>query len=59
MRERKNNIVIKGVRWQTKSLEQEITDYIKDIEVEIEIKRANKIKLRDYNSRNKQMAAEE
>lgn len=51
--------VIKGVRWQTKRLEQEITDYIKDIEVQIEIKRANKIKLRDYNSRNKQMAAEE
>lgn len=49
--------MIKGVRWKTKKT-RDNGYYIKDIE-EIEIKRANKIKLRDYNSRNKQMAAEE
>jgi len=45
--ERKNNIVIKGVSWKTENLKQEITEYIKDnIEVNVEIKRANKIEVR-------------
>lgn len=45
--ERKSNIVIKGISWKTENLKQEITEYIKkNIEVNVEIKRANKIEVR-------------
>lgn len=43
--------MIKGVSWKTENLKQEITEYIEDnIEVNVEIKRANKIEVRRRKS---------
>ena len=43
-KDRKNNIILKGMNWKAESLEQEVEEYIRDnIKIIIEVKKANKI----------------
>jgi len=59
-RERKNNIVIKGVKWrETKRLEQEVKEFIREsLKVDIEVKKVRKIRITDKicnNCRDRQL----
>lgn len=45
-KDKKNNIVIKGLNWKTERLEQEVKEFVKDsVRVRIGIKKVSKIKL--------------
>ncbi|KMQ91284.1 endonuclease-reverse transcriptase [Lasius niger] len=45
---RKNNIVIKGVRWVTGNIEKEVKEFVKEnLKTEVEVKKAYKIKIEE------------
>jgi len=48
-RERKNNIVIKGVKWrETERLDQEVKEFIREsLKVDVGVKKVRKIKIND------------
>lgn len=49
--DRKNNIIIKGVEWETERLEQEVAKFMKEeLEIEVEIKKVNKIGIKGKDS---------